>query len=65
MASHGDEHPGQEQTPSGNQNDSGSEEGNTWYFSVNDDMDDDEDEDYEDAADELEADDFEGISPRT
>ncbi len=63
MAEHGGEHPGREETPAAEHNDSGPEEGNTWYFSVNDDMDDDDDEDYEDAPDELEADIFEGMSP--
>ncbi|OAQ96097.1 hypothetical protein LLEC1_03029 [Akanthomyces lecanii] len=64
MASRGGEQPSQEESPAAGHNDSGSEEGNTWYFSVNDDMDDDDDEDYEDAPDELEADIFEGMSPQ-
>lgn len=61
MASRGEEQP---QATGADQHESGSEEGNTWYFSVNDEAEDDEDEDYEDAPDELEEDDdFEGVSP--
>lgn len=63
MASEGDEPSTREQTPADGQNESSSEEGNTWYFSVNDEVDDDEDEDYQDAPDEMEDDDFDGMSP--
>ncbi|ATY62656.1 WD repeat protein [Cordyceps militaris CM01] len=64
MASHGDENPAPEQTSANEQNESGSEGGNTLYYSIQDEMDDDDDEDYEDAPDELEADDFQD-DPRT
>ncbi|TQW01048.1 hypothetical protein V2A60_002066 [Cordyceps javanica] len=64
MASHGDEHPEPDQAPSNSQNESESEGGNTWYYSINDDVEDDDDEDYEDAPDELEEDDEFGDDPR-